>query len=318
MNTGPRALRKLIPYAAAVVALGAIAPATAGTLGVYTSGPEGFDTHTYWYDDGQEVTVIDTQFVPALTPAMIDKIQASTRSPITRVVVTHANPDKFNGLSVLHARGVESIASLRTTQAMPGVHAYKKYYFTQVAKTFTDATYPAFEPVRTTFTGRIEIRLKSGETLSLIELKNPGVALAQTVVRIDRTGDLIVGDLVHHKAHLWLEGGIEDARPRADLAGWKAALAELPLLAQGSVYGGRGAVGQVSEAVTEAVTYLERAESVVASHMQATSAADLKDPSKAAAQHAAIQRKLEGSFPTYGLSYLVGYSVYGLVSSMQR
>ncbi|MCE2970238.1 MAG: MBL fold metallo-hydrolase, partial [Burkholderiales bacterium] len=123
-------------------------------------------------------------------------------------------PDKFNGLSVLHALGAESIGSQATAAAMPGVHAYKKYFWVNMAKAFTDETYPKFEPLKTTFSGQKTIRLKSGETLTLIELKNPGVSSTQTVLRIDSTGDLIVGDLVQHGAHLWLEGGIVDGKPR--------------------------------------------------------------------------------------------------------
>jgi hypothetical protein len=97
--------------------------------------------------------------------------------------------------------GIQSLSSKATADSMAGVHAYKKYFWTQIANAFTDETYPKFEAAHATFTGQTKITLKSGETLSLFELKNSGVASTQKVVRIDRTGDLIVGDLVHHKAH---------------------------------------------------------------------------------------------------------------------
>ena len=42
------------------LSLGCAAPAEAGKLGVFTSDANGFDTHTFYYDDGQEVTLIDT------------------------------------------------------------------------------------------------------------------------------------------------------------------------------------------------------------------------------------------------------------------
>ena len=32
---------------------------------------------------------------------------------------------------------------------------------------------------------------------------------------------LVVGDLIHHGVHAWLEGGIVDGRPRPDLEAWK-------------------------------------------------------------------------------------------------
>ena len=114
------------------LSLGCAAPAEAGKLGVFTSDANGFDTHTFYYDDGREVTLIDTQFVPALTQAMVEQVKRETHSPITRVIVTHPNPDKFNGLAYLHALGVESIASRATADAMPGVNEYKKYYFVNI------------------------------------------------------------------------------------------------------------------------------------------------------------------------------------------
>ncbi|MFY7941659.1 MAG: MBL fold metallo-hydrolase, partial [Burkholderiaceae bacterium] len=155
--------------------LAAQSASQAGTLGTFTSDAQGFDTHTYYYDDGKEVTVIDTQFTPALTQAMVEQIRKQTSSPITRVVVTHPNPDKFNGLSVLHALGAVSIASKAAADAMQGVHDYKKYFFVNMAKMFTDDNYPRFEPIRQTFRGQTTLRLKSGETISLFELQHAGV-----------------------------------------------------------------------------------------------------------------------------------------------
>jgi glyoxylase-like metal-dependent hydrolase (beta-lactamase superfamily II) len=312
MHSIPARLFKFIlPLAIAAAGGGA----SAGTLGTFTSDSKGFDTHTYWYDDGQEVTVIDTQFVPALTQAMVDQIRATTRSPITRVVVTHPNPDKFNGLSVLHALGAESIGAQATAAAMPGVHAYKKYFWVNLAKAFTEETYPKFEPLKTSFSGQRTLRLKSGETLTLIELKNPGVSSTQTVVRIDRTGDLIVGDLVHHRAHLWLEGGIVDGKPRPDLKAWRAALAELPALGQGKVYGGRGEVASTTAAVAAGSAYLARADEIVTRYVQTVPTAELKDPARAQAHYAALQKQFEAEFPGYALPYLIGYGIYGLVDS---
>ena len=301
----------LLPLALTVAA----GPALAGTMGTYTSDANGFDTHTYYYDDGQEVTVFDTQFVPALTTAMVNAIRAATHSPITRVIVTHPNPDKFNGLAVLHALGAESIASQATADAMPGVNAYKKYFWVNVAKAVTEQGYPAFEPVRTTFRGTSTIRLKSGETLSLIELKNAGVASTQTVVRIDRTGDLVVGDLVHYGSHAWLEGGIVGGAPKPDLAAWQAALAELPTLGTGNVYAGRGDVGTVAQVVAFERDYLARADALVSKYVASVPLADLKDPAKAPARHAALQAEFERQMPGLKLPYLIGYGVYGLLAS---
>lgn len=315
-SAAPRLSAFLAPTLA-VASIGLAASASAGTLGTFTSDVNGFDTHTYWYDDGHEVTVIDTQFVPTLTSAMIEQILRGTRSAITRVIVTHPNPDKFNGLSVLHALGAESIASRATAEAMPGVHEYKKFFWTRVAKSFSDETYPRFEAVQTTFDGRHTIRLKSGETLTLFQLSRSGVSTTQTVVRIDRSGDLIVGDLVHHNAHLWLEGGIRAGKPAPDLTSWRAAVGELAALtrATASVFGGRGSVGTVADVVPATQAYLTRAEEIVDAYVRTVPKAELADPAKSQIHYAALQKQFEAAFPQHRLGYLVGYGVYGLVNS---
>ena len=293
------------------------APAQAGQLGVFESDQNGFNTRTYWYDDGQEITVFDTQFVPALTEAMIAEIRKSSDRQITRVIVTHPNPDKFNGLSVLHAQGAVSIASQATADAMPGVDAYKRYFWINTAKAFTEETYPKFEPVTQTFSGTTTITLASGETLTLTELQNPGVSSTQTVVRIDATGDLIVGDLVHHNAHAWLEGGIVDGQAVPDLQGWIAALDELKALNGTTVHGGRGDDAAVEVAVADQQAYLRGMDELVTTYIQELGPlkSELSDPAKAPAHYAAIQERAAASFPDRKLAYLIGYGVYGLVNS---
>ncbi len=310
----------ILTVAAITLGFGALG-AHAGKLGVFTSDANGFDTHTFYYDDGREVTLIDTQFVPALTQAMVEQVKKETRSPITRVIVTHPNPDKFNGLAYLHTLGVESISSHAAAVAMPGVHEYKKYYFVNMAKMFTDETYPKFENVKTTFTGQTQIKLKSGETLSLIELKNPGVTSTQVVVRIDNTGDLLVGDLVHHKAHAWLEGAIVNGKPHADLVKWAAAVAELPGLAKdkpdAKVYGGRGEFVSIAQAVKAQRTYLNKADALVNDYIAKLGKrkAELTDPTMSKAHHEELEKRFVKAFPDYALPYMINYSVYGLITS---
>ncbi len=299
--------------AAALIAAGT---AQSGTLGSFTSDVNGFDTHTYYYDDGQEVTVFDTQFVPALTEAMLDKIAAETESPVTRLVITHPNPDKFNGIALMHEIGATSIASKATADAIPGVDAYKRYYWVEIAGAFTNDTYPSIEPVMETFSGEHIIQLASGETITLIELAHSGVSTTQTVARIDATGDLIVGDLVHHKAHAWLEGGIADGATQVDLDAWKAALAELPALGS-TVYGGRGEQGvPVAEAVAAETAYLDGMAKLVDVYIAGLGdKTDELGGEAAGAHYSAIEDEAAKAFPDYALPYMIGYGVYGLVNA---
>jgi glyoxylase-like metal-dependent hydrolase (beta-lactamase superfamily II) len=313
----PSTFTKLL--GAALVSASLATPALAGKLHVFTSDAAGFNTHSVWYDDGREVTVVDTQFVPAIAQALVADIQKQTKSPITRIIVSHPNPDKFNALSVFHALGAQSISSKATADAMSGVDAYKRYFWIEIAKAFTDDTYPKVQAVQSTFSGKQTIRLKSGETISLFELKNPGVSSTQTVVRIDQTGDLIVGDLVHSNNHAWLEGGIVNGKATPTLAGWKAALQELPALSKGfqnaKVYGGRGDFLPVAQTVVQQTAYLTKADAVVDAYIASLGdkKAELLDPAKQGAHHAAIQAELVKAFPSYAMADLVSYSVYGLV-----
>jgi glyoxylase-like metal-dependent hydrolase (beta-lactamase superfamily II) len=146
------------------------------------------------------------------------------------------------------------------------------------------------EAIKTTFKGKQVIKLKSGETISLIELPKPGISSTQTVVRIDKSGDLIVGDLAHTRHHTWLEGGIVDGKPTPDLAGWKADLKVLPTLGKGKVYGGRGDFVPVKEAVAQEVAYLEKADQIVDGYLKALGprVSELNDSEKKGAHFAAI------------------------------
>ncbi len=287
----------------------------AGELHVFTSDAAGFNTHSVWYDDGREITVVDAQFTPAHAEALLADIRKQSASPITRVIITHPNPDKFNGLSAFHKAGIESIASVKTAMAMPGVDAYKRYFWVKIAKAFTDENYPKVEPIKTTYTGKKVIKLKSGETITLFELPQPGISSDQTVVRIDKTGDLVVGDLVHTHHHAWLEGGIVNGKPVPTLAGWKLDLAELPKLGHGKVYGGRGVFVPVKQAVAEESAYLDKADAIVDAYIKGLGeqSAELSDPAKQGAHYQAIQAEFVKAFPDYAFPDLVGYSIYGLV-----
>ncbi|MBY2907700.1 MBL fold metallo-hydrolase [Rhizobium leguminosarum] len=285
----------------------------AGELHVFTSDPSGFSTHSVWYDDGKEVTVVDAQFTPQIAKSLLADIKSKTTSPVTRVIVTHPNPDKFNGLSAFHAQGVESIASEKTAADMPGVDKYKRFVMIELAKMFTNDTYPKFEPVKTTYHDKMVIKLKSGETISLFELP-AGVSSDQTVVRIDATSDLVVGDLVHSNTHAWLEGGIVDGKPRPTLEQWKADLLALKDLSTGKVYGGRGDFLPVSDAVNQQISYLNAADKLVGGYVVDLGArkSELLDPAKQMRHWQALQAEFVKAFPDYKMPDLIGFSVYGL------
>jgi glyoxylase-like metal-dependent hydrolase (beta-lactamase superfamily II) len=337
MNRKPLSASMAVPLASSVLATvlavaSAPAPSFAATdrpgaaaaLHVHTSSPDGFLTNSVWIDDGREVTVVDTQFTPALAQAVVADIARRTRSPIRRVIVTHPNPDKFNGLSVFHRLGAESIASRATADRMPGVHAYKRYFWTEIARAFTPDTYPALEQPRTTFSGRMTVPLANGDSLTLFELATPGVSATQTAVRLDSTGDLVVGDLVANRTHAWLEGAVDGGRPVFDLAGWKAALRELPALAAGKpgarLHAGRGPALPVTDAVPAQLAYLDAADEAIRAEEQVLGGerAALADPTRQAPHVRAIRERLVARFPSHSMPELLDHSLYGWLASRAR
>lgn len=287
-----------------------------GTLGTFTSGAAGFDTHSFYLDTGKEVVVFDAQFTPDLAKELIAEIQKKTASPIKYVVVTHPNPDKFNGAPEFQKIGAKVVASEATAAAIPAVHAYKKYYFVNIAKTFTEESYPAEAKVDVTFAGDLELPLEAGK-VELHQLAASGVSTTQTVAWIPAQKALVVGDLVHHGAHAWLEGGIVDGKATPDLASWKKALGELSEYEGATVLGGRGESAPVGEAVKAQIEYLDGMEKLVKEYVDGLGDAKPELATEKAGEHyKKIAQLAAERFPEYDLSYMVEYGVYGLVNQI--
>lgn len=298
----------------------AATPVAKGRIYIFESDAGGFNTKNFFYDTGSEVIVFDTQFTPEIARNAIRFLRTKTQSPITHLVITHPNPDKFNAIDEYKKAGAKVIASEKTSAALAGVQAYKKYYFVNLAKMFTEETYPKLGTPDITFKETFDLKLGNGETITLRELKKSGVSSNQTVAFVASVNALFVGDLVHHKAHLWLEGGIVNGKPAPNLQNWMDDLRELRSLypAAAEVYGGRGEVAALSVAVADEIQYLTQADKIVSEYVKAlgTRASELTG-TDAGAHHTAIEKKLETAFPSYQLGYLVQYGVYGLAQSKQ-
>jgi glyoxylase-like metal-dependent hydrolase (beta-lactamase superfamily II) len=301
------------------------APKPAAAIGVYTSDwARGFQTRTVFYDTGTEVIAFDAQFTPDLAREAIQAIDAATGGkPITYLVITHPNPDKFNGVGPFRARGAKIVASAATANAIPAVHAYKKNFWINVAKQFTDATYPPEATVDETFDGTRTLT-SNGHTVVLSELANAAVTSTQTVAFVADENALVVGDVVHYRAHAWLEGpipaGDADAStlPGPDLAAWARALDELQSShGDARVFGGRGGedpVGgvTVSDAASEQKAYLARMKDIVTADLARVGIADRPG------LYAAIEKDAQAAFPAYVLPDMIQFGVYGLVDELAK
>lgn len=291
---------RVLPLALALVGCAAKAP----QIHTWTSGEAGFHTNSQWVDTGDEVVVFDAQFTPELARELLAEIQSSTDSPVRYVVVTHPNPDKFNGASVFQAAGAELVASEATAAAMPAVHEYKKAYFTSVGA-FTEDTYPALPEVDRTFADTLEL----GQ-VRLSVLEHGGVTDTQTVAQVGSA--VIAGDLLALRTHAWLEGSVSSGSPQPDIAEWIAALDELQALApDGIAHGGRGEPLPIEVAVTEQTAYLSSMESLVADYVAELPAGALS-AEDAGTHYAAIGELAAEAWPEHAHPYLVTYGVYGL------
>jgi glyoxylase-like metal-dependent hydrolase (beta-lactamase superfamily II) len=293
--------------------------AEGGALYTYDSGEAGFFTKTYFYDTGSEVVAFDAQFTPELAEAAIASLREQTDNPITYLVITHPNPDKFNGAPAFQAAGAQVIASDATAEAIPGVHAYKKAGFIGMGM-FTEETYPQQATVDETFTGTHTIELSDGKTVELSELSDPGVSSTQTVAFVPELTALMVGDLVHHQLHAWLEGGIVNGQATPTLDGWVADLQELEERftadPEPTVYGGRGEAAPLSVAVADQIAYLQKADQIVTDYVAGLGDKKSELSGDQAGEHyAAIQAELEQAFPDYAFPDMISFSVYGLVNS---
>jgi glyoxylase-like metal-dependent hydrolase (beta-lactamase superfamily II) len=309
--------RPALALTAALCFVACDAPEAAGTLYTFTSDAAGFDTHSFYYDTGREVVVFDAQFTEPLAQALVDDIRAHTDSPIRYVVITHPNPDKFNGVGPLRAAGATVVASEATAAAISGVHAYKRAAFIANG-TFDEDSYPPEAVVDLRFTDTLRLDLLGDATIELQVLEHPGVSSTQTVAYIPAAEALIVGDLVHHGVHAWLEGGIVDGAPRPDLSAWSAALDELRAWGDVSVYGGRGAPAPVEVAVAAQQDYLVGIDGVVRDYVAGVDDPDAFTGEAAAGHYAAITEAAREAFPERGLDYLITYGVYGFVQSLVR
>jgi glyoxylase-like metal-dependent hydrolase (beta-lactamase superfamily II) len=249
---------------------------------------------------------------------LLAAIAASSANPVAYVAVTHPNPDKFNGASVFQQAGAKVVMSDAIAAALADVHAYKKAYFVG-AKMFTDETYPPLVRPDLTFKKTLVLPLAGkAATVELTELGTAGVSGNQTVAYVPQAKALFVGDLVHHRAHAWLEGGIVKGAPTPKIKQWQSTLVRLLKYREATVSGGRGQSAPVEKAVQDQKAYLVAMDVLVAEAVRGLGpqAKAMLQGAQAAELYTAIAASAAKRFPDYALSYLVQYGVYGL--AMQK
>lgn len=284
-----------------------------GKIYVFESDANGFNTKTVFYDDGKEVVAFDAQFTEETAQKAIDFLRTKTQNPIKYLVITHPNPDKFNGIPAFKKVGATVIMSKLSANNIEAVHNYKKYYFVEMAKMFTNETYPKLPSADITFDENYEIKLVNGGKIILTELHKSGIATNQTVAFIETANAIVVGDLVHHNAHAWLEGPIVNGNTTYIGKNWIEVLKTIQKKFVGTtiVYGGRGEAGKLSVVIPQQIAYLETAEKISNEYLASIGG------DKTKVDYAQLQKIFEKTFPNYALGYMINYGAYGIVSSLK-
>ncbi|HEX8434863.1 MBL fold metallo-hydrolase, partial [Archangium sp.] len=163
-------------------------------VGVYTSKPRGFSTHSYWLEGPEGLVVIDTQFLPSAARELIELAERETGKKVVLAVVLHANPDKFNGTPVFQERGIRVVTAQQVREQIPAVFALRTRWF----KERYAPDWPEAEPRPEVFGAETTV-LKAGGVEFKAHVMGPGCSSAQVVVEWE--GHLFPGDVVANGTH---------------------------------------------------------------------------------------------------------------------
>ncbi|MCY1078924.1 MBL fold metallo-hydrolase [Archangium lansingense] len=211
-------------------------------VGVYTSKPRGFSTHSYWIEGPEGLVVIDTQFLPSAAHEVLELAERETGKKVVLAVVLHPNPDKFNGTSVFQARGIRVVTAQQVLERIPAVFELRTRWF----KDRYAPDWPEAEPRPEAFGAETTVLEAAGLKLKA-HVMGPGCSDAQVVVEWE--GHLFTGDLVANGTHAWLELGLQHE--------WLQRLDELARLNPRHVHPGRGPSAG-PELLSQQRAYLEK------------------------------------------------------------
>lgn len=265
-------------------------PPSAPMLKQYTSKADGFSTSSFWVESEQGVIVFDAQFLPEYAEALMAEIAAQSSKPITDVVISHANPDKYNGLEAMRAKhpDVKIWATPQIVARIKEVDAGKKGFFgPQYGERYPQGLVLPDELI----SARQVLRRGSLE-IELIPM-GAGVSTAHLVSLIKSSGELVVGDLLHKKTHGWLAEGFSQQ--------WLERLDELERLGGKRFLPGRGAPGG-GELIAQQRDYLKGFQACVASELErAGQQADITN----------IKACIVSRFPDHQIEAMVDFSIPG-------
>lgn len=257
----------------------------------YTSPGDGFTTNSFWVETTEGVIVFDAQFLPEYAQALLDEIKRTTNTPITDVIITHGNPDKYNGIGTFLSAFPHAVvwATPEINARIQEIDAGKRAYFApQYEGRYVDELTLPSELITTTH--RIT---RGGVDIDLIPL-DAGVSTAHLVAHLPSSGDLFVGDLVNPEVHGWLAEGMSDE--------WAHRLDDLEDINARTIHGGRGTSMITELALSQQRNYLKGFQGCVAK---------VSTPTLDEATQASITQCVIMTFPEYAMEVMVGFSIPG-------
>lgn len=241
-------MNRLALFALALAACGGktntASPAKAAvTIDAYAA--QDSNVNSYVLSDGAGAIVIDATKTPEDGAAVVERIKARTRGPVT-VLVTHGHPDHFLGLGTIRAAFPEArfvVANAAIKTDLLGMVDF------MVSQHWLDGL-PSMQP-RTAahpdgfdYAGEIEVldaptlALPGGATLELTT-DYPATEAAHMTTAYSRDLDAVfTSDLAYQDVHLWLGVGVTRASAKA----WQDTLDTLATTVHAkTVYPGHGA-----------------------------------------------------------------------------
>lgn len=244
-------------------------------IGQYVSNGWTFATSSFWISGPDGLVLVDTQFLPSIGLEAAALAEKATGQAVKTAIVLHANPDKFNGTTVLQGRGVEVLTSQQVLDAMPPIHKKRVDAFYDRYK----PDYPLEMPNPSVF-GAATMQLQKAGLALTAHVMGPGCSEAHVVLQFE--DQVFVGDLVANGAHSWLEIGKTDE--------WITRIDEIAAMRPRFVHPGRGPSGG-PELLTAQKQYLEEVVALVAAEGPSG------EPNKAALQR--VKAELERRYPQH-------------------
>lgn len=218
-------------------------------VGEFMSGYRGYYTTSYWIEGNDGLILIDTQFLPSDTIRFVETAERQTGKRVVLAIVVHPNPDKFNGVATLQARGIKVITAQQVKDRIPVIHDLRLKWFYDDYK----PDYPKDLPNPDVFGDKTTTMTVAGIPLTLHLLDGPGCSLAHVVVQAE--DHIFVGDLIANGSHSWMEFGLMNE--------WFQRLMELRAMNPTYVHPGRGRSGG-TELIDAQALYLRIVNDMVA------------------------------------------------------